>query len=42
MARELELDAVEHRRRAARKTAFILALVAASVFVAFVFKAISQ
>lgn len=41
MARDLELDAVDQRRRAARKTAIILALIAASVFIAFVFKAVS-
>ena len=41
MAADPTLDAVEQRRRAARKTALILGLVAVSVFVAFVFKAIS-
>lgn len=41
MERSLELDTLAQRRRAARKTALILGLVAVGVFIAFVLKAVS-
>lgn len=41
MERSLEFDTLAQRRRAARKTALILGLVAVGVFIAFVLKAVS-